>query len=86
MEIAGNTVEFGGTYRRLPILDAIKEYAGVDVKGMDEDQLRATCKQLGVEIDADGNVYAGILVYRTYRVIRKPEQRGVICGIFPYIL
>ena len=52
VEIAGNTVEFGGTYRRLPILDAIKEYAGVDVKGMDEDRLRATCAQLGVEIDA----------------------------------
>ena len=51
VDIAGNTVDFGGTYRRLPILDAIKEYAGVDVKGMDEDQLRDTCKKLGVEIE-----------------------------------
>ncbi|MCQ2142800.1 MAG: lysine--tRNA ligase [Bacteroidales bacterium] len=49
--IGENTVDFGGTYRRLPILEAIKEYAGVDVKGMDEDELRATCKKLGVEIE-----------------------------------
>ncbi|MBP5796506.1 MAG: lysine--tRNA ligase, partial [Bacteroidales bacterium] len=34
VDIAGNEVDFGGTYRRLPILDAMKEYAGVDVKGM----------------------------------------------------
>ena len=51
VNIGGNEVDFGGPYRRLPILDAIKEYAGVDVKGMDEDALRATCKQLGVEVE-----------------------------------
>ena len=51
VNIMGNEIDFGGTYRRLPILDAIKEYAGVDVKGMDEDELRATCKKLKVEID-----------------------------------
>ena len=51
VNIGGNEVDFGGTYRRLPILDAIKEYAGVDVKGMSEDELRATCKQLGVEVE-----------------------------------
>ncbi|MCH5173932.1 MAG: lysine--tRNA ligase [Bacteroidales bacterium] len=48
VNIAGTEVDFGGSYRRLPILDAIKEYAGVDVKGMDEQQLRDTCKRLGV--------------------------------------
>lgn len=51
VKIGENEVDFGGSYRRLPILDAIKEYAGVDVKGMDEDQLRATCKKLKVEIE-----------------------------------
>ena len=49
--IGDNEVDFGGTYRRLPILDAIREYAGVDVKGMSEDELRATCKKLNVEIE-----------------------------------
>ena len=51
VKIGEHEVDFGGTYRRLPILEAIKEYAGVDVKGMDEDQLRETCKQLHVEIE-----------------------------------
>ncbi|MBO4263898.1 MAG: lysine--tRNA ligase [Bacteroidales bacterium] len=50
VSIGGNEVDFGGTYRRLPILEAIREYAGVDVKGMDEAQLRQTCKQLHVDI------------------------------------
>ena len=49
--IGENTVDFKAGYRRLPILEAIKEYAGVDVKGMDENQLRETCKKLNVEID-----------------------------------
>jgi len=49
--IGDKEVDFGAKFRRLPILEAIKEYAGVDVKGMDEEQLRATCKQLKVEIE-----------------------------------
>ena len=51
VQIGEHEVDFGGEYRRLPILDAIKEYAGVDVSGMDEDELRATCKKLNVEIE-----------------------------------
>ena len=51
VDIAGNQVDFGGEYRRLPILDAIKEYAGVDVKGMSEDELRKTCNDLHIEIE-----------------------------------
>ena len=49
--IGEHTVDFKAGYRRLRILEAIKEYAGVDVKGMDEDQLRETCKKLNVETD-----------------------------------
>ncbi len=49
--IGENTVDFKAGYRRLPILEAIKEYAGVDVKGMDEEQLRETCRKLNVETD-----------------------------------
>jgi len=49
--IGEQTVDFKAGYRRLPILEAIREYAGVDVKGMDEEQLRQTCKKLNVEIE-----------------------------------
>ena len=51
VQIGEHEVDFGGTYRRLPILEAIKEYAGVDVSGMDETELRATCKKLNVEVE-----------------------------------
>jgi len=46
------TIEFKPPYRRLPILEGIKEFAGVDVSSMDEDELRATCKKLNVEVDS----------------------------------
>ena len=49
--IGDKTVDFKPPYRRLPILEAIKEYAGVDISGMDEAQLVETCKKLHVEVD-----------------------------------
>ena len=49
--IGGKEISFKGPYRRLRILDGIKEYAGVDVKGMNEAELRATCAKLGVEVE-----------------------------------
>ncbi len=49
VQIGDEEIDFKAGYRRLPILDAIKEYAGVDVAGMDQEQLRATCKKLNVE-------------------------------------
>ena len=54
--IGGNEITFKGPFRRLRILDAIQEYAGVDVKGMDEAQLRATCKKLNVEVTPEMGV------------------------------
>ncbi len=51
VQIGEHEVEFGGSFRRLPMLEAIKEYAGVDVTGMDEEQLRAVCKDLKVPVD-----------------------------------
>ena len=50
-EIDGNIVSFKAPYRRLPILDAIKEKTGYDLTGMDEAQIREICKKLNMEID-----------------------------------
>ena len=33
------------------MLDAIKEYAGVDISGMSEDEIRKVCKNLDIEVD-----------------------------------
>jgi len=49
--VLGHEVDFGGTYRRLPILQAIREFAGVDVAGMGVDELRGVCKRLNVETE-----------------------------------
>ena len=51
VKIGEHEIEFGGSFRRLPMLDTIKEYAGVDVTGMDEAQLREVCKKLKVPVD-----------------------------------
>ena len=50
-EIDGNMVSFKAPYRRLPILDAIKEKTGYDLTGMDEARIREVCGKLGMEID-----------------------------------
>jgi lysyl-tRNA synthetase class 2 len=44
-------IEFRGPYTRLPMLEAIKKYAEIDVAEMDEEQLRETCRQIGIETD-----------------------------------
>ena len=49
--IDGKTISFKAPYRRLPILDAIKEKTGYDLSGMSEDEIREVCKKLEMEID-----------------------------------
>jgi len=50
-EIDGQIVSFKAPYRRLPILEAIKEKTGYDLTGMDEAQIREVCKKLNMDID-----------------------------------
>ena len=49
--IDGKTISFKAPYRRLPILDAIKEKTGYDLNGMDEAQIREVAQKLGIEVD-----------------------------------
>ena len=49
--IDGKTISFKAPYRRLPILEAIKEKTGHDLNGKSEEEIREVCKQLGLEID-----------------------------------
>ena len=51
VEIDGKTISFKAPYRRLPILDAIKEKTGYDLNDMSEDEIREVCKKLEMEID-----------------------------------
>ena len=51
VEIDGNIISFKAPYRRLPILEAIKEKTGFDCNGKSEDEIRAFCKEKGMEVD-----------------------------------
>ena len=50
-EIDGNIVSFKAPYRRLPILDAIKEKTGFDCNGKTEEEIRNFCKEKGMDVD-----------------------------------
>lgn len=51
VQIGENTVSFKAPYRRLPILEAIKEKTGFDCEGKTEEEIRAFCLQKGMEVD-----------------------------------
>ena len=55
-DVWGNEIEFKAPYRKLPMLEAIKEYAGVDVAGMDEAALRKVCADLNVPVSKEMGV------------------------------
>ena len=48
--VGENEVDFKAPYRRLPILEAIKEKTGYDLEGMSEDEMREVAKKCGVEV------------------------------------
>ena len=50
-EVDGQIISFKAPYRRLPILDAIKEKTGFDCDGKSEEEIRAFCKEKGMEVD-----------------------------------
>jgi lysyl-tRNA synthetase, class II len=52
LQVGDNEIEFKAPYRRVSMFDAIKEFAGIDITGMDEEELRAVCKQLHIHADA----------------------------------
>ena len=51
VEIDGNVISFKAPFRRLPILDTIKEKTGYDLYPMNEDEIREVAKKLEIEVD-----------------------------------
>ncbi|MCD8236148.1 MAG: lysine--tRNA ligase [Prevotellaceae bacterium] len=49
--VDGKTISFKAPYRRLPILEAIKEKTGYGLEGKSEDEIREVCKKLNMDID-----------------------------------
>lgn len=51
VEIEGKTIDFKAPYRRITMFDAIKEYTGFNIDGMDEEALRVICEKLSIHAD-----------------------------------
>ncbi|MDE5573911.1 MAG: lysine--tRNA ligase [Muribaculaceae bacterium] len=51
VKVGDNEIDFKTPFRRVTMIDAIKEFTGIDITGMNEDQLRDVCKKLDIEID-----------------------------------
>ena len=46
-----NVISFKAPFPRVTMAQAIKEHTGVDINGMDEEQLREAARKLGIEVD-----------------------------------
>jgi lysyl-tRNA synthetase class 2 len=51
VKVGEKTINFKAPYKRISILDAIKEHTGFEVAGMNETQLKEVCKKLKIEFE-----------------------------------
>jgi len=64
-------IEFKRPYPRVTMLDSIKEYAGFDISGMSEDQVRDVCDKL--DIDHDPSMGKGKLIDEIFKEKCEPH-------------
>lgn len=50
-EVDGKQISFKAPFARITMYDAIKQYTGVDISGMNEDQIREVCKQQHIHVE-----------------------------------
>lgn len=51
VQVGEHTINFERPWKRYTMFEAIKEYTGVDITNMNEDELRATALGMGIEVD-----------------------------------
>ncbi|NDV81136.1 lysine--tRNA ligase [Bacteroides sp. 51] len=51
VKVGDNLINFKAPYKRVTMLDSIKEFTGHDLTGKNEDEIREICKKLNMEID-----------------------------------
>ncbi len=51
VKVGDNVISFKAPFKRITMIDAIKEHTGIDITGMNEEQLRDTASKLGIEVD-----------------------------------
>lgn len=60
VQVGDKVIDFKRPFKRITMFDSIKEFTGIDISEMNEEQLREVCKQLKIEV-AD-NVGKGKLI------------------------
>ncbi len=51
VRVGDNVISFKAPFKRVTMAQAIKDFTGVDITGMGEDELRKTARDLGIEVD-----------------------------------
>ena len=51
VKVGDNVISFKAPFKRVTMIDSIKEFTGIDITGMNEEQLRQVCAQLDIEVD-----------------------------------
>ncbi|MGL4292580.1 MAG: lysine--tRNA ligase [Bacteroidales bacterium] len=51
VKVGDNTISFKAPFARKTMTQAILDFTGIDITGMNEDQLRDACRQLNIEVD-----------------------------------
>lgn len=51
IQVGEQSISFKAPFKRISMIDAIKEHTGIDINGMDEKALFDVCKKLHIEVD-----------------------------------
>ena len=51
VQVGEHTISFKAPFRRVTMLDSIKEFTGYDLNGKSEEEIFAICKELNMEVD-----------------------------------
>ena len=51
VKVGDNIINFKTPYKRISMIDSIREFTGIDINGMNEEQLFEVCKKLNVEVN-----------------------------------
>ncbi|MBK8806166.1 MAG: lysine--tRNA ligase [Bacteroidales bacterium] len=50
LTVGENQIDFKRPFKRITMYDSIKEHTGIDISGMNENELRDVCKKLSIEV------------------------------------
>lgn len=51
VKVGDNMINFKTPYKRISMIDSIREFTGIDINGMNEEQLFEVCKKLDIEVN-----------------------------------